>query len=102
MKKHGLVVAVVVLAALAGTPAWAGWGCGYSSSGLTGVTGRQWSHPDEQTARKVSMDACKSLGHKKCHIIGCSAGVDSKEDADRLWALPAGSKPMQMCGSKKC
>lgn len=84
MYKGLLVAAALTFTA---TSAWAGWGCAYDSS--AGI-GRNWAADSEQEARTASMHACTVRNFKQCRIIGCSANVDSKEDADKLWARTPG------------
>jgi hypothetical protein len=43
------------------------------------------------------MHNCTVRNFKGCRIIGCSANVDSKEDADKLWARTPGIK-YERCG----
>ena len=85
-----------VLALAAGTQtAQAGWGCAYNSS--AGI-GRQWGHPSEEEARRAALNACTSRNFKNCRIIGCAVNVNSKEDADKIWARTPGIK--YTCGPK--
>ena len=90
--------AVLVTAAASSTSAWAGWGCAYGSSDVVGVSGRRWAFATEQLARSSALNGCKSLKHKNCRIIGCSANVNSKEDADKLWAQTPGVE-YNRCGT---
>ena len=96
MHKHLLIAAsLLVVGAATGTaPAWAGWGCAYDSS--AGV-GRTWAADSEQQARTQTMHNCTVRNFKRCRIIGCSANVDSKEDADKLWARTPGVN-YELCG----
>lgn len=94
MHKRLVVAAAVVLAAANGTSAWANWGCAYDSS--AGV-GRMWNVPSEEEARDVTIEACNSHKFARCHIIGCSDNVNSKEDADEHWPRTPGIK-YELCG----
>jgi hypothetical protein len=96
MRKFVIAAAVWVVAYGVNTPVFAGWGCAYDSS--AGI-GRMWAVVSEQEARKITMNACTSRKFKGCRIIGCSANVDSKEDADKLWARTPGIK-YEPCGNE--
>ncbi len=89
MHERLLVAAILALAAVPGTSAWAGWGCGYNSS--AGV-GRVWAAEDEEAAREGAMNNCKNAKLKQCRIISCSADVDSMADADKIWPRTPGIK----------
>lgn len=90
MHKHLFMAASLLVLAAAGTaPAWAGWGCAYDSS--AGI-GRTWNVDSEAEARTQTMHNCTVRNFKRCRIIGCSANVDSKEDADKLWSRTPGIK----------
>ena len=101
MHKQLIMAATLIFAAVNGSAAWAGWGCAYDSS--AGV-GRTWAAESEDEARTTTMHNCTVRHFKGCRIIGCSINVDSKEDADRLWARTPGVK-YELCGGpgqKKC
>lgn len=101
MHKRLMMAAILVVAAGTGSSAWAGWGCAYDSS--AGI-GRTWGGDTEEQVRTQAMHNCTVRNFKNCRIIGCSANVDSKEDADRLWARTPGVK-YEMCdgpGQPRC
>ena len=87
MYKPLILAATLISAAINGSSAWAGWGCAYNSS--AGI-GRTWGAVSKEVARTQTMHNCTVRNFKKCSIIGCSANVDSKEDADKLWARTPG------------
>ena len=68
------------------------------------VGGQYLARANEQEARSATLHACTSRNFKRCRIIGCSANVDSKEDADKLWARTPGAdyKPCGGPGQEKC
>jgi len=78
-----------------------GWGCAYNSS--AGV-GRVWGGASKEEARIQTMHSCTVRSFKQCRIIGCSANVYSKEDADKLWARTPGVKytPCGGTGQPRC
>jgi len=98
-----LAAAVLVLAAVGSTSAWAGWGCAYGNNDYR-IGGRRWGADTEKLARASALRGCKADNFKGCHIVGCRANVNSKEDADKLWPLPSGAKAVP-CGrnaQEKC
>jgi hypothetical protein len=102
MHKLFLTAAVLGLCtATTASSAFAEWGCAYDSS--AGV-GRMWNVPTEKEAREITLHACKTRNFKNCRLIGCSANVNSKEDADKIWARTPGVKyePCGGEGQQKC
>lgn len=94
MHKQLIMAATLIVAAATSSSAWAGWGCAYNSS--AGI-GRTWAAESEAVAREQTMHNCTVRNFRECRIIGCSENVDSKEDADKLWARTPGVK-YERCG----
>jgi len=76
--------------------ALARWGCAFSGSDIKGNFGRVWNGDTEQQARDAAMALCRR-DHRGCYIVGCSAHVDSREDADAIW--PMKGPPLRECGT---
>ena len=84
-----LVVATsfLVLAVMAGaSPTWAKWGCAARSPA------QYWSNSyndnNKAEAGTEALKGCHAAGGKGCHMIGCSANINTAEEANAMWPPP--------------
>jgi hypothetical protein len=78
-----LVLAAIIAGA---SPAWAKWGCAARSPA------HYWSNSyNDNTRNEASTEAlkgCRAAGGKGCRIIGCSANINTAEEANAMWLPP--------------
>lgn len=78
----------------------AGWGCAATTAASPncGVS-RNWSEPDKSAAVAAALKDCRPYG--RCHIMGCSANVDTQDRARALWP-PCGAAVCGPSTGKSC
>jgi hypothetical protein len=95
--RNGLVVAtaLMMLAALAASPSWAGWGC-QALSATSKAVSLSWADRTEADARAEALNNCQTRQHEQCHITDCKEGVDTEAQAGAIW--PHGSRTCESNG----
>jgi hypothetical protein len=77
----------LVPAAIAGaSPAWAKWGCAARSP--VQYWSNSYNDNIKTEASTEALNGCHAAGGKECHIIGCSANINTAGEANAMWPPP--------------
>jgi hypothetical protein len=84
MRHFSLLVLLAAACGACPSTAWAGWGCG--AAGTDGSVTRVWAAQTEGEASQTVLKNCAETG-TACKIISCQVGVDTQDEAHKVWPL---------------